>query len=170
VKTLSRIQKSVLAAITVAAFARPAAAASPVAGFTMSAQVAPVAVFVSDGARSFLAATVNAPVQLLDDGSFLIRCGSLPAIPGRWANVQSPNAGTVLCLWAKTDQIDFNATQIGADAGGDLLMLYSVQVNAPRTDGAPDPNAPGPLPPASLQAVQVWSSGTANGTVSGTKR
>src|SRR5688572_29688597 len=108
----------------------------------------PMSVFVPDGAEAYIAATKGARLKVLADHTFTITGGELPAIVGRWTGYRSGNAGFMIGLWAKTEQIDLNGTVYSA-TGNDLFINYNVQVNAPRTDGGPLPRQ-GSLPPTSL--------------------
>jgi hypothetical protein len=109
----------------------------------------PMSVFVPDGAEAYIAATQGARLKVLEDHTFTITGGALPAIVGRWTGYRSGAAGFMIGLWAKTDQIDLNGT-LYTPTGNDLFINYNVQVNAPRTDG-------GALPqPGSLAPTSIW--------------
>ena len=168
-RSLSIIQKTVLTAVAVAALAgaRPSLAASPVATLTMTDQGVVPAIFIPDGVKAFVSGTIGAQVQLLDDGTFTISCRTMPPIVGRWST-NTNQSGSVTCFWAKTDEIDFNGTVVGADQAGNPIVLYSVQVNAPRTDGSGGSGG-GRMTPASFQLVQLWTlaSGSGGGIGSG---
>ena len=108
----------------------------------------PMSVFVPDGAEAYIAATRGARLKILADHTFIISGGGLPAIVGRWAGYRSGDAGFMIGVWAKTEQIDLNGC-LYTPTGSDLHINYFVQVNAPRTDGGPLPGQ-GSLPPTSL--------------------
>jgi hypothetical protein len=176
-KTLSLIRNCALVAAAVLVGAGPSAAATQpkvLVTATMSTQVAPLTVFVEEGAREFMARTAGARLQLLEDRTFTISGGSLPAIVGRWDAVQS-NGQVVVIVWAKTDQVDLNGNLMELP-DGTLGFIYFVQVNAPRTDGgsSPDPRAPrAGLKPASMQLGQVLvpgDQGSSPGTNPGVRR
>lgn len=161
--SFQRIAFAAAAAIALAG-GHSAAAAGLAATLTLSKQIAPVAVFVPDGAPALVNGMTGAQAELVDDGTFTIRSHRLPPIPGLWAVSQGGPGAGMLSLWAKTDQIELNATEIGQDTRGNPVMLCSVQVNAPRTDGAAAPNPAGALAPASLQIVQIWMLPARRGT------
>lgn len=108
----------------------------------------PMAVFVPDGAEAYIAAAKGARLKILEDHTFSITGGALPAIVGRWTGYRSRDAGFMIGLWAKTEQIDLNGT-LYTSTGSDLFINYNVQVNAPRTDGSALPQQ-GSLAPTSL--------------------
>jgi hypothetical protein len=108
----------------------------------------PMEVFVPDGAEAYIAATKGARLKVLSDHTFTVTGGGLPAIVGRWTGYRSGDAGFMIGLWAKTEQIDLNGT-LYTPTGKDLFINYNVQVNAPRTDGGPLPKQ-GSLPPTSI--------------------
>jgi hypothetical protein len=157
-KHRSFLQRSIINGAAAVAFAGavPAFAAAPVAALTMTSKFELPADFIANNsARTFVRGTIGAQVKLLDDGVFTINSPRLPLIVGRWT-ITTSQTGKVTCFWAKTDQIDFNGTVLGADKSGNPIVLYSVQVNAPRTDG-PGGSGTGTMAPASFQCVQLWT-------------
>jgi hypothetical protein len=158
-KNLSLIRKTALAVAAIAAIVgpRPSTAAQPQVLLTLSvAQAKRGDAWIDTGAEAFVNATVGARLQILDDQSFIMSGGSMPAIVGRWIELKGNDGQMALGLWAKTDQIDLNGWLIPATAGsGSWVGLYFVQVNAPHTDGTPRPRPVGTLPPASMGMNQL---------------
>jgi hypothetical protein len=118
--------------------------------FTIPEQ--PFVVFVPDGAKALATASVGARLRLLSDLTFTISGGSLPPMVGRWGGVRTDTT-FMLGLWAKTDQVNFNATLTPIGANG-LGIDYHIEVNAPRSDGGDAPPG-GSLPPTSLWMMQM---------------
>ena len=111
----------------------------------------PLMVYVPDGAEAYIAATKEARLRLLTDHTFTITGGGLPTVVGRWKGYRSGDAGFMVGLWARTEQIDMNGC-LYTSTDQDLYINYFVQVNAPRTDGGPLP-ARGSLAPTSIWFV-----------------
>jgi hypothetical protein len=153
-KSTPRSRMSLIAAATLAVLTAlgPARAAETPPRVLIDVPFAPtdkpMAVFVPDGAAAYIAATKGARLTVLEDHTFTITGGALPAVVGRWTGYRSGTAGFMIGLWAKTEQIDLNGTLYTA-TGSDLFINYMVQVNAPRTDGVALPQQ-GSLAPASI--------------------
>jgi len=164
IQRIARLYAFVAALALYASPASPAPVPDPKVFLeSVMAEPLPLAVFVNDGATALLNGIRGARLRLFDNSTFTIGSdGKLPPIVGRWSS--SPVAGEeLIILWAKMDQIDFNAQIVPLDLGGQPLPLPSqlaisafVQVNAPRTDGGPAATPkPDSLKQASMHFLQL---------------